>query len=244
MAIAAHDPASSSLRFVTSSLPSALLAGNAPTSGNLALDVFHHPALHRLGEALEPVPAGRPAWSRAELAGRLCELSAGQDGALLSAAIGLVVDAQQDGEPVAWVSATRAVFFPPDAAACGVDLAALVVVQAKDAPMAGRAADVLLRSGAFGLVVLDLGTSAAMPTPLQGRLVQLALKHDAALLCLTGKQPDEASLGSLVSLRGQAVRRRSRDGRRFTCRITALKDKRRGPGWTWQEVRHGPEGLS
>jgi len=240
MAVVAHDPALSSLPLVDHFA----VAGHISVAGNLALDVFKHPALHRLGEALEPVPAGRPAWSRAELAGRLCELSAGQDGSLLSAAIGLVVDAQRGGEPVAWISATHAVFFPPDAAACGVDLATLVVVQAKDGAMAGRAADVLLRSGAFGLVVLDLGTSAAMPTPLQGRLVQLALKHDAAVVCLTGKQPDEASLGSLVSLRGQAVRRRSRDGRRFICRITTLKDKRRGPGWTWQEVRHGPEGLS
>lgn len=233
MAIAAHDPASSSL----------LLVDN-PVLGNLALDVFHHPALRRLGETLDPVPAGQPAWSRAELAGRLCELSAGQDGALLSAAMGLVVDAQRDGETTAWVTATRAVFFPPDAAACGVDLEALVVVQAKDAAAAGRAADVLLRSGAFGLVVLDLGTSAAMPTPLQGRLVQLAIKHDAAVVCLTDRRPDEASLGSLVSLRGQSVRRRSRDGRRFLCGIDTLKDKRRGPGWTWQEVRHGPEGLT
>jgi recombination protein RecA len=228
MAVIAHDPELASL----------------PVAGNLALDVFKHPALHRLGESLEPAPAGLPVWSRAELAGRLCELSAQQDGALLSAAMGLVVDAQRDGEPVAWVSATHAVFFPPDAAGCGVDLAALVVVQAAEAAMAGRATDVLLRSGAFGLVVLDLGTSTAMPTPLQGRLVQLALKHDAAVVCLTGKGPDEASLGSLVSLRGQAVRRRSADGRRFTCRITTLKDKRRGPGWTWQEVRHGPDGLS
>ncbi len=260
MATLAHGPASSSLRLASPSLspaPSVLAnisvvadaagdaeATEAALSGNLALDIFHHPALRRLGEALEPAPAEAPAWSCAELAGRLCELSAGADGALLSAAMGLVADAQQDGGPVAWVSATRATFFPPDAAACGVDLAALVVVQVADGPTAGRAADVLLRSGAFGLVVLDLGTSTAMPTPLQGRLVQLALKHDAAVVCLTSRRPDEASLGSLVSLRGQAVRRRSRDGRRFTCRLAMLKDKRRGPGWTWQEVRHGPDGLA
>lgn len=222
--------------------------GSPEVSGNLALDalhhpLLHHPALHRLGETLEPVPAGRPAWSRAELAGRLCELAAGQDGALLSAGLGLVLDAQREGETAAWVTATRATFFPPDAAACGVDLAALVVVQTKDVGAAGRAADVLLRSGAFGLVVLDLGTGAAMPTPLQGRLVQLALKHDAAVVCLTQKRPDEASLGSLVSLRGQSARRRSRDGRRFVCGIDTLKDKRRGPGWAWQEVRLGPDGL-
>jgi recombination protein RecA len=221
------------------------------TNGNLALDIFHHPALQRLGAWLEPDPATAPAstptsapnWSRAELAGRLCELSAGPDGALLSVAIGLVAAAQQAGEPAAWITATRAIFFPPDAAACGVDLATLTVVQVRDATTAGRAADVLLRSGAYGLVVLDLGTGAAMPAPLQGRLVQLALRHDAAVLCLTQKRPDEASLGSLVSLRGQCARRRSRDGRRFLCGVTTLKDKRRGPGGSWQEVRLGPDGL-
>lgn len=234
---------------IVESVPGQLeMSGNLEVSGNLALDtlhhpIFHHPALHRLGEALEPAPAGQPAWSRAELAGRLCELGAGQDGALLSAGLGLVLDAQREGETAAWVTATRATFFPPDAAACGVDLAALVVVQTKDVGAAGRAADVLLRSGAFGLVVLDLGTGAAMPTPLQGRLVQLALKHDAAVVCLTQKRPDEASLGSLVSLRGQSARRRSRDGRRFVCGLDTLKDKRRGPGWAWQEVRLGPDGL-
>ncbi len=93
-----------------------------------------------------------------------------------------------------------------------MDLAALVVVRTGDARTAGRAADVLLRSGAFGLVVLDLGTNTALPTPLQGRLVQLALKHDAAVLCLTDKEPDTASLGSLVSLRGQVGAAAPREG--------------------------------
>jgi recombination protein RecA len=236
MAIAAHDPASLSL---SSGL-------DHPVDGNLVLDVLAradvlaHPALRRLGETLEPVPAGRPAWSRAELAGRLCELSAGQDGALLSTAVGLVVDAQRDGEPVHG-SAPRG----RSSARCGgLRCGRRRWLSCWQALLAGRAAVGLLRWGGFGLVVLDLGTSAAMPTPLQGRLVQLALKHDAAVVCLTDKQPGESSLGSLVSLRGQAVRRRSRDGRRFTCEITTLKDKRRGPGWTWREVRHGPEGLS
>jgi len=205
-------------------------------------DLLAHPALRRLGEDLAPVPAGVPTWSRAELTGRLCELSAGPDGALLSAAMSVVLDAQLAGDPVAWVSATAATFYPPDAAACGVDLAALVVVRTGNARAAGRAADVLLRSGAYGLVVLDLGTSAALPTPLQARLVQLASKHDAAVLCLTDKPPEMASLGSLVSLRGQA-RRQRRPGGSFTCRIGILKDKRRGPGWSAAETRRGPEGL-
>ncbi len=207
-----------------------------------ASELLNHPALHRLGESIESVPAGEPAWSRAELAGRLCELSAGPDGAQLSAAMSLVYDAQLHGDPVAWVTATTATFYPPDAAACGVDLSALVVVRtAGNMRAAGRAADVLLRSGAYGLVVLDLGTRAALPAPLQGRLVQLALKHDAAVLCLTNKLSKEASLGSLVSLRGEVQRQRC--GENFVCQIGTLKDKRRGPGWTTEEQRHGPDGL-
>jgi len=209
-----------------------------------ALELLSHPALRLLGDDVVPLPSEEPSWTRAEMTGRLCEFSAGADGAQLSAAMAVVLDAQLAGEPVAWVSATAATFYPPDVAACGVDLAALVVVRAAgNMRAAGRAADVLLRSGAYGLVVLDLGTSAALPMPLQGRLVQLAIKHDAAVLCLTEKSPESASLGSLVSLRGETRRRRRTGGEGFTCCVGALKDKRRGPGWHTEEVRRGPDGL-
>jgi recombination protein RecA len=231
MALAAHDLALLS--------PVAVVPTTPEIVENAAVDLHRLPGVRRLGEDVESAPAGDPAWTRAELAGRLSELSAGADGALLSAAMSVVLDTQLTGDPVAWVTATAATFHPPDAAACGVDLAALVVVRARDGRTAGRAADVLLRSGAFGLVVLDLGTSAALPAPLQGRLVQLAQKHDAAVLCLTEKTADAASLGSLVSLRGE-VRRRAANGaagadHAFTIRV--LKDKRRGPGWCSEEVR-------
>ncbi|HPF70213.1 MAG TPA: recombinase A [Candidatus Krumholzibacteria bacterium] len=233
MAAVARDLASSSL-------DEAVVDASA-AHGNLAVDIFRHPSLVRLRAEPAAEPATAPAWTCAELAGRLCELTAGVDSAALSAAVHLVRDAQRAGDPVAWITARAATFHPPDAAAAGVDLSALVVVRARDARTAGRAADVLLRSGAYGLVVLDLGTDAAMPTPLQGRLVQLALKHDAAVLCLTEKGRDDPSLGSLVSLRGQVSRRRAPGG--FACRIDVLKDKRRGPGWRWREVRRGPDGL-
>ncbi|MDX2475644.1 MAG: recombinase A [Candidatus Krumholzibacteria bacterium] len=228
MALAAHDLA--------------LLSPEPSTDGNAALELLvAHPALRRLGDDVAHAPEGDPAWSRAELTGRLCELSAGADGALLSAAMSVVLDAQLNGDPVAWVSATAATFYPPDAAACGVDLSALIVVRAIGARAAGRAADVLLRSGAFGLVVLDLGTSATLPAPLQGRLVQLASKHDAAVVCLTEKAAHEDSLGSLVSLRGEVrrlnVRRGVRKGTEYAYRVRVLKDKRRGPGWWVEEGR-------
>jgi len=188
-------------------------------------------------------PVARPVWSPAELNGRLCELSTvGSAPAALTAAFGLVLDAQRAGEPTAWVTTTADTFFPPDVAASGVDLTALIVVRVPDARTAGRAADRLLRAGAFGLVVLDLGRGATLATGLQGRLVQLALKHDAVVLCLTEKSSAVPSLGSLVSLRAEAHRRRRGPGC-FTCGVTILKDKRRGPGWTHREVYRGPAGL-
>lgn len=212
----------------------------------LALEIAQHPAIIRLrlpAEAPDAAPPPRSRWSRAELSGRLCELSTpGSAPAALTAAFALVLDAQRTGEPTAWIAAAADTFFPPDVAASGVDLAALIVVRVPDARSAGRAADRLLRSGGFGLVVLDLGRDAVLTAGLQGRLVRLALKHAAAVICLTEKSSAAPSLGSLVSLRAEAQRRR-RGADDFSCGITTLKDKRRGPGWSHREVYRGPDGL-
>jgi recombination protein RecA len=160
-------------------------------------------------------------------------------------AFDLVLEAQLEGEPVCWITTLDSSFFPPDAARSGVDLAALAVVRTRDGHAAARTADKILRSGAFGLVVIDLwgaGTRALVPSPLQSRLLGLAGKHGAALLFLTHKQDDAPSIGPLVSLRARATRTRTAEGR-FLCDVEVLKDKRQGPGWTHCEVRHAPSGL-
>jgi recombination protein RecA len=203
--------------------------------------LFEHPAFTRPG-AFEHAPDGACTWSLTALQGRFCELGPGAAPAVLSAAVALVREAQRAGEPAAWVATGPDLFYPPDVAAGGVDLTALPVVRATCSATAGRAADLLLRSGAFGLVVLDLGARADLALPLQSRLVQLARKHDAAVLCLTAAPADRPSLGSLVSLRAIASRRRVGPGR-YVCAVEAVKDKRHGPGWRWEEVRRGPEGL-
>jgi hypothetical protein len=137
-----------------------------------------------------------------------------------------------------------------------------------------RAAVRLLRSGAFGLVAMDLGPAGpAQPPPSAGReaqtgppsagreaqtgppsarreaqaallskLGQLAQHHDTAVCCLTVKRPEWASLGALVSLRGEALRRRTGEDR-FACTVRALKDKRNAPGWTHEEAMRGAPGL-
>jgi recombination protein RecA len=79
--------------------------------------------------------------------------------------------------------------------------------------------------------------------PLLARLVKLAQKHEAAVLCLTDKHAEKPSLGSLVSLRCEATRKRLSAVDRFSCELRVLKDKRRGPGWQHQEVVRGPAGL-
>src|SRR5260221_719247 len=68
-------------------------------------------------------------WELATLRGRLVELSARGATATLTAAIELVIEAQMLNEPVAWIAPTTGTFYPPDVAASGVDLAALVVVR-------------------------------------------------------------------------------------------------------------------
>lgn len=201
----------------------------------------------------DPMETGRPSnvtatsWSRGQLAGRLAEISSWGNSAPLTLAFTIVQEAQLAAEPTIWITRVRegqhdGTFFPPDAAASGIDLDALPVVRVPDAAAAARAADKLLRSGAFGLVILDIGADDRVPIPLQSRLLGLAGKHDAAVLFLTEKQSDTPSVGSLVSLRVQATRRQTTEGR-YVCDLEVMKDKRRGPGWSHSEIRSGPAGL-
>ncbi len=182
-----------------------------------------------------------PGWGLPALRGRLVELSARGAAATLTASIDLVIEAQREGEPVAWIMGTDGSFYPPDVADSGVDLAALVVVRVPDQSASTRAAERLLRSGAFGLIVIDLGALAEIPIAHQGRLVTLAQAHDAAVVCLTEKTAESGSIGSLVSLRAEALRVRSQSGFELTLRV--LKDKRRGPGFQKTLRARGPAGF-
>jgi len=193
----------------------------------------------RRAEALS-VPA--PRWQLDELTGRLTELSGVGAVASLTAATSLLLEAQGRGEPAAWITLVTASFYPPDLDDAGVDLDALVVVRAPTALALVRAADRLLRSGAFGLLVLDLGVGD-ISMAAQGRLVGLAQHHDAALIAITEKPARAASLGSMVSLRAEAVRERVIGRKNFRVAVRAVKDKRRGPGWEELAEAAGPAGL-
>ena len=186
-----------------------------------------------------PPPA---AWTAAALGGCLAELAGTGSAPSLTLALGLVREVQREDEPVAWITRTGSTFFPPDAAEGGVDLAALPVVRLEGVRQRLRAADQLVRSGAFGLLVVDLGDCLDLPLAVQTRLAEQALAHGTLVLCLTEKTERQPSLGSLVAVRAQA--RCIRHGPdRYACQVQALKDKRRGPGWTDREWCRGPDGL-
>jgi recombination protein RecA len=189
--------------------------------------------------------ANAPTWRLSSLYGRVGEISGSRATAALTLAMRLVLEAQRQGEPVAWIARRDGAFYPPDVASTGIDLDALVVVWATETRKAVRAADLLVRSGAFGLVVLDLGANALVQPAVQARLVGLARKHHSAVLYLTEKNRERASVGALISIRAEATRawegRRDRD--RFLCEAHILKDKRHGPGWSHEEICHGPDGL-
>lgn len=174
--------------------------------------------------------------------GRILELS-GQARTTLAAR--LLAQVQASGDPVAWVTTRDAGLYPPDLAEAGIDLRTLVIVQldARSLHRGPQAAELLLRTGAFGAVVLDswklasgAGRSGASPsqrtTAWQGRLSGILRTHDARLILLSHPvlsdvpHRDELgpSMGPLVSVRLGLYRERQPDGE-LVVRTRVLKDK-------------------
>ena len=191
---------------------------------------------------------GGSKWNLANLSGRLVELSGDQNTASLTMIFQLVKEAQILSEPVAWITLRAQAFYPPDAAAGGVDLSTLTVVRVPEYKDLCRAADRLARCQAFGLLVLDFTAGDervlrhSVPMAVLSRLLGLAQSNHLAVVFLTCKPERAASLGSLISLRGQTSRRRTAQDQ-FVCRMQIVKDKRRAPGWKHEVICRGPAGL-
>jgi recombination protein RecA len=145
-------------------------------------------------------------WRLSTFTGRLGEISGDLASASLTLVFRLVLEAQKLGEPVAWITSRKSTFYPPDVADVGVDLSALAVILAPDTLAAARAADHISRSGAYSLVVMDVGANAHLPLHVQARLAGLARKHGTAILCITENAQNQPSLGSLVALRIHTTR--------------------------------------
>lgn len=205
-----------------------------------------------LATARPEIQPGGSQWALAAIAGRLVEVTGAEDTAALTMVVQLLLDAQQQGEQTAWVACTGSLPFPPDLLENGLDLEALIVVRVPDLLAGARAADSLIRSGAFGLVVVDVDGTPRIPTPVLARLASLAQRHHTALIFLTQYRAVSRSasagtggtspLGSLISLRVRARRQRLAADR-FRCWLEVLKDKRRGPTWGVDEVCRGAPGM-
>ncbi len=161
--------------------------------------------------------------------GRLLEVSGRGSAASTSTAVSLVIRAQAQQEPVAWVQTADGSLYPPDLATAGVDLDALVAIHVPryaGAEALVRSAEWLLRSGAFGLVVIDLaeGLPSGAPARWQGRLQALVRKHNTRLCLITQSSEHDPSSGPLIGIRVAVARHRIDDGT-FLLRPTVLKDK-------------------
>ncbi len=206
-------------------------------SNSLALPAFTR-ALPRVEDGHKPSDL----WRVSQLAGRLLELSSEKASVAITATASLILDAQLQGEPVAWIATQGSTFYPPDFDAFGIDLGALPVMRMRDAQVGAKATEYLLRSGGFGLVVLDVGDSTSMRTATSARLAALAKKHRTVLVCLTRKKHRESSLGPMVSLRCD-VSLKKIGFNQFTWELRVLKDRRHGEHQRYAEVCCGPDGL-
>jgi len=92
-------------------------------------------------------------------------------------------------------------FYPPALAAAGVDLERLLIVRANDAQSVARAADILLRSAAFGVVVMPAVTLRAAAWT---RLASLTHRANALLVALGTNASDELRFFASLRIRLQS----------------------------------------
>jgi recombination protein RecA len=182
-----------------------------------------------------------PRFTLQAVRGRLCELRDASASAALSALVELVWQAQCQGEPAAWIHGGTAGLHVGDLINVGVDPAALVIVRLWKEADALRAAERLLRSGAFGVLVLDLRQTNALGAPEAGRMGRLAETYQTAVVVLSA-QPLSVAAGSLVSLRLTVHRKRLPDGR-FQRTFEILRDKQYGQQSIQHDEVSGPDGL-
>ncbi|MEM7448649.1 MAG: hypothetical protein AAF355_10440 [Myxococcota bacterium] len=174
--------------------------------------------------------------------GYIVELSSNQAQGLNSVAVSCILHMQRIGETTVWVQSTQGSLYPPDLARAGVDLDALPTVHVPPLKLS-RAAEIVLRSGAFGLVVLDLREHQPAGIAWQSRLAQMARKNASRLILLTSTDRQQPSAGPMVSLRFKPHWRRTGTAEvELVCEV--LKNKVGAHVEQVTEQRTVPDGLA
>ena len=184
--------------------------------------------------------AGGGSWQFDNLVGILSEVSEEVPSGAVSFAAEIIAEAQTQKETVAWVTGTESIFFPPDLRSRGVDLSAVAVIRVNGETDSLMAAEWLVRSGAMGLVVVDLDAHGNITDASLGRLLKLAERNLCAVTFLTRKRGQDPSLGSRISLRGCITRSGSGP---FVIDIHTTKDKRSNSSSRQSRWYHGPPGM-
>ncbi len=125
-------------------------------------------------------------------------------------------------------------FYPPALAAAGVDLDRLLIVHANDAMAVARAADIVLRSAAFGVVVIPMITLRATAWTRLGSLTHHA---NAVLIVLGEAASDELRYFASLRVRVRAASVHFAGSQGLFCTLAGigseaivLKHKRAVPG--------------
>jgi len=168
------------------------------------LDRLGRPGNIRLGtahpEAIARLPTGLASLDRALGGGlprgRVTELTGARSTGRTGLACTIAASATRAGEAIAWVDPEDALD-PDTAVAAGIVLERALWVRPRGVPDALRATDILLGTGGFGLVVLDLG-DGALRRPVRGS-PRWASGRTAVLVIAPGRTATFATLGLEVT---------------------------------------------
>ncbi len=125
-------------------------------------------------------------------------------------------------------------FYPPALDAAGVDLARLLVIGTNDVASVARAADIVLRSAAFGVVVIP---ALSLRAPVWTRLASLAHRANVVLVAFGEAASDELRYFASLRVRLRAATVRFAGTQGLFCTLAGLgveaavlKHKRAAPG--------------
>ena len=188
--------------------------------------------------------------------GKVSELLGTASLGRLAAAVATTAAATGRGEVTAWIDPDDA-FDPASAAAAGVELERVLWVRPRGVGEAVRAAELVLATGGFAVVVLDLGAAAAGPREGAGRsalplrLARAVERAGAVVLVLAQRPWAGALAGVTVALARGEARWGGEGGPRWLAGLAVQPQVERGRGrvaefraqdaerLTWQGQRSG-----